>query len=153
RADTAGKDEEKLVKSVDKSVRRVWWPGKFFHRIQILLALAIILTPIAAAAQALSPKEKATLEAQKNALFQQMLRNPDNLDVAFAYAGVSARLGDYEAAVAALERMLLYNPNLPRVQLELGGLYFRMGSYDLARAYFEKAAGANPPAAVRHRID
>jgi hypothetical protein len=94
-----------------------------------------------------------TLEAQKTALFQQMLRNPDNLDVAFAYADVSARLGDYEAAVSALERMLLFNPNLPRVQLELGGLYFRMGSYDLARAYFDKAAAANPPAAVRRRID
>ena len=113
----------------------------------------ILLTPIAAAAQAPSEKEKTTLEAQKNALFQQMLRNPGNLDVAFAYADVSAQLGDYEAPVSALERMLLYNPNLPRVQLETGGLYFRMGSYDLARGYFEKAASANPPAAVRQRID
>jgi tetratricopeptide (TPR) repeat protein len=141
------------VKSIDKRAGRERWPGKLFHRFRILIALVILLTPIAAAAQASSEKEKTTLEAQKNALFQQMLHNPDNLDVAFAYADVSARLGDYEAAVSALERMLLYNPNLPRVQLELGGLYFRMGSYDLARAYFEKAASANPPAAVRQRID
>jgi Tetratricopeptide repeat len=129
------------------------WSGKILQRLRVFIAAAIVAIPITSAAQALSPTEKATLEAQKNALFQQMLRNPDNLDVAFAYADVSARLGDYEAAVSALERMLLFNPNLPRVQLELGALYFRMGSYDLARAYFQKAAAGNPPAAVRQRVN
>jgi tetratricopeptide (TPR) repeat protein len=141
------------VKPIDKSADGARWPDKIFDRLRVLIASAIILMPIAAAAQAASPSEKTALKAQKNALFQQMLRNPDNLDVAFAYADVSARLGDCEAAVSALERMLLFNPNLPRVQLELGGLYFRMGSYDLACAYFDKAAAANPPAAVRRRID
>src|SRR6516225_107982 len=144
---------KELVEAIDKNVGGARWPGKIFDRLRVLIALAIILSPIAAAGQAVSSKDKTTLEAQKNALFQQMLRNPDNLDVAFAYADVSARLGDFEAAVSALERMLLFNPNLARVQLELGGLYFRMGSYDLARAYFDKAAAANPPAAVRRRID
>src|SRR5205807_5925835 len=105
------------------------------------------------AAQHVSGQDKATLEAQKEALFQQMFRDPANLDVTFAYADVSARLGDYEAAVSALERMLLFNPNLPRVQLELGALYFRMGSYELARTYFERALAANPPAEVKSRID
>jgi tetratricopeptide (TPR) repeat protein len=114
--------------------------------------VALVLLPLGARAQALSAKEKAALEAQKSTLFQQMLRNPDILDVIFAYADVAARLGDYEAAVAVLERVLLFNPNLPRVQLELGALYFRMGSYDLARAYFERAAASRPPPAVQQRI-
>ena len=105
------------------------------------------------AAQATAGQETGSLEAQKDALFQQMLRDPANLDVTFAYADVSARLGDYEAAISALERMLLFNPALPRVQVELGALYFRMGSYDLARTYFEKAATGNPPPEVRARID
>ena len=118
-----------------------------------VFALAIFLVPVAAAAQAAAGGEAASLEAQKDALFQRMLRDPGNLDVAFAYADVSARLGDYEAAVSALERMLLFNPDLPRVQLELGALYFRMGSFDLARAYFEKAVSANPPSEVRARVD
>src|SRR5713226_203950 len=117
------------------------------------IALAALLAPVLAIAQTVAAEDRPALESQKEALFQQMFRDPANLDVTFAYADVSARLGDYEAAVSALERMLLYNPNLPRVQLELGGLYFRMGSYDLARAYFEKAAAASPPAAIRHRID
>jgi tetratricopeptide (TPR) repeat protein len=97
--------------------------------------------------------DRAQLEARKAALFQQTLREPSNLDVAFAYADVSAKLGDYEAAVSALERMLLFNPNLPRVQLEIGALYFKMGSYDISQSYFLKAAAANPPPEVRARIE
>jgi hypothetical protein len=118
-----------------------------------LLALGICFTAAKAPAQVAAGGDTASLEAQKETLFQQTLRDPGNLDVAFAYADVSARLGDYEAAISTLERMLLFNPNLPRVQLELGTMYFRMGSYDIARAYFEKAAAANPPPEVRARVD
>ena len=119
-----------------------------------IFALALVVAPLrGAAAQEMSGQDKAALEAQKEALFQQMFRDPANLDVTFAYADVSARLGDYEAAVSALERMLLFNPDLPRVQLELGALYYRMGSYELARDYFDKAAAANPPPEVRARVE
>ena len=118
-----------------------------------IITIAILCAPTGVAAQATASQETGSLEAQKAALFQQMLRDPANLDVTFAYADVSARLGDYEAAISALERMLLFNPDLPRVQVELGTLYFRMGSSDLARTYFEKAATGNPPPEVRARID
>jgi len=109
----------------------------------------MLLAPMGVAAQPSAAEDRPALEARKEALFQQMFRDPANLDVTFAYADVSARLADYEAAVSALERMLLFNPNLPRVQLELGALYYRMGSYDLARDYFEKAAEGDPPPEVR----
>jgi len=122
----------------------------------LLAALTFVVVLGAGAAawgQELSPDERARLLAQKEELFQQMLRNPSNLDITFNYADISARLGDNEAAVSALERMLLFNPDLARVQLELGALYFRMGSFDIARTYFEKAAAANPPPEVKARID
>jgi len=97
--------------------------------------------------------DQAALQAQKDQLFQKMLANPADLDVAFDYADVSAQLGDNEGAVSALERMLLFNPNLPRVDLELGALYFRMGSFDIARTYFNKALAANPPPEVQQRVN
>ena len=126
------------------------------RRIRDSLALAVIAIGLLgihpSSAQQLSATERAQLQAQKDALFQKSLRNPADLDTAFAYADVSAKLGDNEAAVSALERMLLFNPNLPRVQLELGALYFRMGSFDSARTYFERAAAANPPDDVKERI-
>lgn len=114
------------------------------------LAFALGLT--AAWADDAAGSDKSQLEQRKEALFQQMIHNPSNLDVTFAYADVAAKLGDNEGAVSALERMLLFNPNLPRVDLELGVLYFRMGSFDAAHSYFEKAAAANPPEEVKARI-
>jgi tetratricopeptide (TPR) repeat protein len=120
---------------------------------RLMLAFALVgLIASSAAAQTLSAAERAELQARKEALFGQMLANPSNLDITFAYADVAARLGDNEAAVSALERMLLFNPNLPRVQLELGALYFRMGSYEISQSYFEKALAANPPPDVKSRI-
>jgi hypothetical protein len=117
----------------------------------LLSGLWIALALSVAVARADAP-DQSSLEQRKEALFQQMLRDPSNLDVTFAYADVAAKLGDNEAAVSALERMLLFNPDLPRVDLELGVLYFRMGSFDVARSYFDKAAAANPPEEVKTRI-
>ena len=117
----------------------------------VFAALTVLGGP--AATQTLSDAERAQLQARKEELFQQTLREPGNLDIAFAYADASAKLGDNEAAVSALQRMLLFNPNLPRVKLELGALFFRMGSYELARTYFEEALASNPPQEVKSRIE
>ena len=119
----------------------------------VLFVLFALLLGGTAAAEELSGADRAQLQARKEALFQQMLREPKNLDIAFSYADISARLGDNEAAVSALERMLLFNPKLPRVQLELGALYFRMGSYEISKTYFDKALAANPPADVKSRVE
>lgn len=122
-------------------------------RLALLALFALVWACGPLSAQELSAVDRATLQARKEQLFQKMLKNPADLDTTFAYADVSAKLGDNEAAVSALERMLLFNPTLPRVQLELGALYFRMGSYQIARTYFDKALASNPPPAVKDRID
>lgn len=97
---------------------------------------------------------QAELSARQQALYAQMLDNPANLDVAFEYAAVSTRLGDFEAAITALERMLLFAPSLPRVQLELGVLYYRLESYGTARHYLEQAvSGDDVPLEVRERVE
>ena len=95
----------------------------------------------------------STLEQQFDAAFQQMLRDPSNLDNTFKYAELAIRIGDYEAAISALERMLLFNPDLPRVRLELGVLYFRLGSYAISRTYLTRALeGDDVPDDVRARV-
>lgn len=83
------------------------------------------------------------VEARREALLQQMIAHPSDLDLAFTYANLSAQVGDYEAAISTLERMLIYAPNTPRLQLELGILYYRIGATEVARSYFEQAR-ANP---------
>src|SRR4029079_15421545 len=79
------------------------------------------------------------VEARRGVLLKQMLARPGDLDLAFAYANLSAEVGDYEAAVSTLERMLIYAPNTPRLQLELGILYYKLRSYEVARYYFAQA--------------
>jgi len=124
-----------------------------FRRALLQFFFAIALLGAAVATPAAAEDDRAALQAKKDQLFQQMLANPSNLDVLFAYADVSAKLGDNEAAISALDQMLLFNPNLPRVDLELGALYFRLGSFDVAQSYFEKALAANPPPEVKDRVN
>src|SRR5258708_10492841 len=133
--------------------RRMGMPGPL-KRIGMVLGVRWLRGASPGAhAEAPVSSDVAALTAQKNALFQQMLREPANLSVTFAYADISTRLGDNEAAVSALERLLLFNPNLPRLDLELGVLYYRMGSFEAARSYLQKAAALNPPPDVRAHID
>jgi hypothetical protein len=134
-------------------VRRKPGIARRLRAVVVALAACVALSLAAFAAEPLSDSERAALQTRKDALFQEMLRDPSNLDVTFAYADAAAKLGDDEAAVAALERMLLFNPDLPRVDLELGALYFRMGSFTVAKSYFDKAAAANPPPEVKLRVD
>lgn len=103
---------------------------------------------------ALSGEELAQAEARRRELFRMLLADPTNLDVAFEYAGLSARVGDIEAAISTLQLMLVYAPGLSRLQLELGVLYFRLGADEDARYYFESAlAGPDVPDVVRARVD
>lgn len=116
----------------------------------IVLPLMLCGAVSSASAQPTSPPRSPESEA----LFQQILANPADLDANFRFAETATRAGDYEAAIGALERMIFYNPNLPRVRLELGILYFRLGSYAMARTYFESAiAGPNIPPEVTLRVD
>ncbi|MEQ8965615.1 MAG: tetratricopeptide repeat protein [Azospirillaceae bacterium] len=123
----------------------------------LAVVLGALATPSPVAAQVdpgLTAAEREALEQEQRDLFQRMLADPADLDTTFAYARVSTRLGDIEAAITALERMLILAPDLPRVKLELGVLYYRLESYDIARAYLEDAiAGEDVPDAVRERVE
>jgi hypothetical protein len=110
------------------------------------------VAPQAAAQTAATPV--AAVQYDYDALFQQMFRDPSNLEISFKFAEQAAARGDYEAAIGALERMLFFNPNLPRVKLELGVLYFKLGSYDLARSYLQDAIkGGGVPDDIRAQVN
>lgn len=116
---------------------------------QWLIACVVALSTSGAFAQAVPSSE---LDQQYDAAFEQMMRQPANLDVLFKFATVAGLKGDLEGAISALERMLLINPNLPRVRLELGVLYFRLGSYEAARSYLATAVSSpDVPPDVRSR--
>ena len=117
--------------------------GGFAQLIIVALLGALAMAPEAFA----ETPANASLKTEQQALFDRMLKEPTNLDVAFRYAEVSTKLHDFEAAIGALERMLFFNASLARVKLELGVLYFRLGSYEMAKTYFTNAI-ADPAAPV-----
>lgn len=130
-------------------------------RLAVLAAVLCFLPAATALAQhqfynvpaAVPSAEVAQLEAERRQLFQKILEQPADLDAGFAYAVLSTRVGDYEAAIATYERMLILRPGTPRLQLELAALYFRLGAYPRARQLFERVlALPETPDTVRRRI-
>jgi tetratricopeptide (TPR) repeat protein len=114
------------------------------------LMLVFVLTLCAATPGVLA---QSSADARRNALFQDMLANPADLDVAFEYARLAAEAGDLEGAISTLERMLIFAPGLARLQLELGVLYFRLGAYETAESYFAAVMSApDVPADVLERV-
>jgi tetratricopeptide (TPR) repeat protein len=118
--------------------------------------IAILAQPGSALAQTggAPTQPNSELEEKANALFQQLMKNPTNVELNFRYAQAAAKIGNYEGAISALERLLLYNPNYPGVKLELADLYIRLSSYDAARAYLdqaEKAPGVSAETRARIR--
>lgn len=119
----------------------------FVRHSGLLIACAVILI-----AQGGSARAQAASEQEQ--LFQQMVRNPADHDVTFAFVKVATARGDYEAAIGALERLLFYNPKLTRVKYELGALYFRLGSYEMAKRYFlEALASPDIDAITKERVE
>ena len=111
------------------------------------LLLATVLVGCETAQQSAASVE---LQNKQNAAFQEMLKDPGNLEVVMAYAQAATKAGDYEGAVGANEGMLIIQSDLPRVRLELGLLYYRLKSYDASRTYLETAlASPTLPADVR----
>lgn len=98
--------------------------------------------------------DQDALEQEYEEAFQELFRDPGNLEKTFKFAELAVKVGNYETAISALERMLLVNPNLPRVRLELGVLYFRLGSYQISKTYLTRALeGPNVPDSVRERVE
>ena len=121
---------------------------------QIISALGLLLAVGVAGAPDVALAKANNLEAERQVLFGKMLKQPDDLDTAFAYAALSVRVGDLEGAVSTLERMLIFAPGMPRLQMELGILYYRLGNFDTSQAYFKAAiSGANPPEDVKLRVE
>ena len=132
-------------------------PGRAIRLFVLALAMSALSSGAKAAEQrsgeiAGVPQAGATVAAYNEA-FDDMLKNPSDIDASFRFSALAAQLGYYEEAITALERLLVYNADLPRLKYELGVLYYRLGSYEVARNYLAQADVASDlPPAVRQQI-
>lgn len=129
------------------------WRGRFWPAVALAMAM-LTVGPGEPQAQGSAQATQEELEAERDRLFEAILKDPSNLDLLYSYAQVAIALEDYDAAIASYERMLIFNPNLPRIHLELGVLYFRTGANGVARYHLELAkADASAPPEVKAKVD
>lgn len=79
------------------------------------------------------------LEKEFQNTFDEMMKDPSNIDITMKYANLAVQLKDYESAIPPLERILMFNPNLPTIKYQLGVLYYKLDSVDMAKSYFQDA--------------
>jgi tetratricopeptide (TPR) repeat protein len=84
----------------------------------------------------------ALADTASDAAFQEVLKDPGNLEKNLAYANALVKSGDIEGAVAVLERLVLLFPERAELHLTLGKLYQRLNSDAAAAQAFDSALAA-----------
>jgi tetratricopeptide (TPR) repeat protein len=79
------------------------------------------------------------VRTDRDAAFEEMLSNPQDVENILRYARLSVQLREFEAAISALERLLDIQPNNATARLDLGISYFALGAYSVAGIHIEDA--------------
>lgn len=76
------------------------------------------------------------LPTVENVTFQDVLKNPDNVDLNFRYAKAQVARGDVKGAAGTLERILLIAPDLQAIRLFYAIVLYRLDSINEAEREF-----------------
>jgi tetratricopeptide (TPR) repeat protein len=116
--------------------------GSRFGRLAALcvsLAVGAGLPRIAIAADQIAPFQNTPEAQEADVLFQQLLKDPKNVELTFRYAQAAVKSGNIEGAISSLERLLLLDRNFPGVKIQLAELYADIKSYNMAKTYLSQA--------------
>ncbi len=75
-------------------------------------------------------KKAAVTGPLQEATYQEVMADPDNIELNFRYARSRVVKGDLLKAAGTLERILMVNPELPRVRLFYASVLFRLDNLD-----------------------
>ncbi len=85
----------------------------------------------------------AETSAERQTLFQAMLRDPADPDLMLQYARQAVKEQDFEAAVATLERLIDRDPASVEARSELAAAYFALGANEVALYHFKILQGSD----------
>ncbi|MBA98021.1 MAG: hypothetical protein COB29_09115 [Sulfitobacter sp.] len=85
----------------------------------------------------------AETSAERQSLFQAMLRQPANTDLMLQYARQAVKDQDFEAAVATLERLVDRDPASVEARSELAAAYFALGANEVALYHLNILQGSD----------
>lgn len=104
----------------------------------VALAVGAVLPGVAIADEPV-PFQNTPESREADELFQQLLKDPKNVDLTFRYAQAAIKAGNIEGAISSLERLLLLDRNFPGVKIQLAELYADIKSYNMAKTYLTEA--------------
>ncbi|MCM8794329.1 MAG: tetratricopeptide repeat protein [Candidatus Omnitrophica bacterium] len=85
--------------------------------------------------------------------YEQILADPDNVELNIRYARAQIARGNLKAAATALERILLIDPSLAQVQLLYGIVLFRLDNTEEAERMLIAVRGMEIPPSLREEVD
>jgi Flp pilus assembly protein TadD len=103
----------------------------------------------AAAAAAVQKREQ---EGIRPVTFEDVLKDPDNVELNFDYARTLVAQGDLKGAASTLERMLLNYPELAQVRLFYAIVLYRLDSLDEAERELLTVSQLEMPDSLRQEI-
>lgn len=98
-------------------------------------------------------KEKAANEKFKTGVtYEDILKDPDNIELNARYAQDQIAKGELLSAAATLERILLVNPNLADVRLLYAVVLYRLDSLNEAQKELDSLRTITLPPAIREQV-
>lgn len=91
--------------------------------------------------------------AGRDVTFEEVLRDPDNVDLNYAFALTQIRQGDLLGALSTLERILLRNPNQPRVRLLYAIVLYRLNAVAEAEREIDNVLKLNMDDGLRRELE
>ncbi|MEE8424832.1 MAG: porin family protein [Elusimicrobiota bacterium] len=85
--------------------------------------------------------------------YQQIFKNPDDIDLNFRYAKQQIADGNLKGASVTLERILMVNPALPRVRLLMAVVFFRLDNLHEAKRELDAVKDLPMPASLKEEVD
>jgi len=84
-------------------------------------------------------KARRALETDETVTYEQILADPDNLDLNFRYAKAQVARGDFLGASATLERILMIDPALTKIRLFRALVLYHLDNLEDAEREFAAA--------------
>jgi len=110
-------------------------------------------TKYASRVSAVSEEKAKEGELKTGVTFEDVLKDPDNIDLNFRYAQDQIARGELVGASATLERILLIKPNLVDVRLLYAVVLYRLDSLDEAQKELDLMKDVPLPANIKKELE
>ena len=93
------------------------------------------------------------LETKEDVTYEEILADPDNIDLNFRFAKAQVNRGNLVGASATLERILMIRPDLGSIRHFYALVLYRLDSLEEAKRELERASEASLTEAQRRQVD